>query len=309
MSCLHPVLLIAFNRPLETARVIERLRLVKPLKIYFAVDGPREKHIGDAELIKLTQNLVKQFDWDCEVHTFFQKENLGCGLGVSTAISWALNNEETIIVLEDDILPDTSFFPFCEELLERYKDDNRVFAISGFNNVPDEFLVPTDSYRFTSNIHVWGWAIWKQSWEKYDFDLSEWRNELSFSQLRRQLGGSWLATILWRELFDAVANGKIDTWDYQLFFASFKSKSLVATSNNNLIENLGFGPSATHTKEIPKYLRPSSNIEFPLIHPKLKLDHSANNWSQKYSSGSLVAVSRIVLGRYIRILIGTRKLG
>jgi len=302
-----PVLLVAFNRPEETARVIARLREVKPKKIYFAVDGAREGRAKEVALVEQTQKLVQEFDWNCEVNTAFQTVNLGCGLGVSTAVSWALENEESIIVLEDDVLPDLSFFPFCTELLERFKDDDRVFAVSGSNHVPSKFVVGTDSYRFTPTTEVWGWAVWRRTWEKYEFDIKNWRNEITFSELRKQLGGSWLATILWRKLFDLVAQNKIDTWDYQLAFASLKSKSLVATSNVNLTENLGFGPGATHTQRIPKYIRPTIEIEFPLRHPHVELDDIANNWTQKQVHGAGVASGLILLSRYVRLLTGQLK--
>jgi len=301
------VLLVAFNRPKETERVIQRLREVKPSKVYFAVDGPREGRPGENSLVAQTQKLSQEFDWNCQLLTLFQENNLGCGLGVSTAISWALENEDSVIVLEDDILPDPSFFPFCEELLERFKDDDRVFAISGCNYVPQKFLVQTDSYRFTPNTHVWGWAIWKRSWEKYEYDIGGWKSEMTFSHLRHQLGGSWLAAILWRKLFDLVAEKKIDTWDYQLAITSLKSGLLVATSNHNLTENLGFGPGATHTQTVPKYLQPTNKIEFPLSHPQVRLDRLANSWTQKEVQGAGVGSGLILLGRYVRLLTGQFK--
>jgi hypothetical protein len=296
-----PVLLVAFNRPKETARVIARLREVKPARVYFAVDGAREGRSEDAELVELTKQLAKEFDWDCELRTAFQAKNLGCGLGVSTAISWALTIEESVIVLEDDILPDPSFFPFCEVLLKRFKNDDRIFAISGCNYVPNEVFSDINSYRFSRIPHVWGWAVWKRSWDTYNFDIKNWKQEVSFSQLRHQLGGSWLAAILWRKLFDLVAQNKIDTWDYQLAFASLKSKSLVATSNVNLTENLGFGPGATHTQRIPKYIRPTIEIEFPLRHPHVELDDIANNWTQKKVHGARVISGITLLVKYLKM--------
>lgn len=294
------MLLVAFNRPNETARVIERLREVKPTKIYFAVDGAREDRPDEVSLVSQTQKLVCEFDWECEIKTAFQSKNLGCGLGVSTAIDWVFSQEDTVIVLEDDILPEVSFFPFCKELLELYKDDERVFAISACSFVPPKFLIQSESYRFTPETHVWGWAIWKRSWERYVFDITDWRNELTFSQLRQRLGGSWLAAFLWSKLFDLVAQKKIDTWDYQLAFAGLRSNSLIANSNFNLTENLGFGDIATHTKRIPKYVRPTDEIEFPLNHPDVKLDAVANNWTQKNVNGATFLSGLILFGRYLR---------
>jgi len=293
------VLLVAFNRPKETERVIQRLREVKPLKVYFAVDGPREERPGESALVAQTQKLSQQFDWNCQVYTLFQENNLGCGLGVSTAISWALENEDSVIVLEDDILPDPSFFPFCEELLERFKDDDRVFAVSGSSYVPKEFVPADISYRFSPTTQVWGWAIWKRSWEKYEFDIENWRNEMSFSELRRRLGGSWLAAVLWSKFFDLVGQKRIDTWDYQLALVSLKSNSFVATSNVNLTENCGFGDGATHTQTTPRYIQPTDEVTLPLKHTEEKLDLTANKWTQRHAHGATIGNGFRLLTKYI----------
>jgi hypothetical protein len=301
-----PVLIVAFNRPEETARVISRLRSVKPKVIYFAVDGPRKNRPEETQLVLQTQKLVTEFDWNCQVYTLFQSKNLGCGLGVSTAISWALTNEDSVIVLEDDVLPEQSFFLFCQELLERYRYNDKVFAISGSNFVPKRYLTKSDSYRFTPITHVWGWAVWKRSWEKYELDITNWRSEITFAELKCQLGGSWLAAILWSKLFDLVAQNKIDTWDYQLAFASLKSKSLVATSNVNLTENFGFGELATHTERVPKYILPTLHIDFPLSHPVIALDEVANRWTQKHVHGAGVGSGLSFFFKYAKLSLKKR---
>jgi hypothetical protein len=302
MSSIPPVLLVAFNRPNETMQVIERLRSVKPERVYFAVDGARSDRPDEIRLVHQTQKLVTEFDWDCQIHTKFQVRNLGCGRGVSSAITWALTNEESIIVLEDDVLPELSFFPFCQQLLERYKDDNRIFAISGSNFVPQRYISTPDSYRFAPITHVWGWAVWKRSWEEYQFDICDWRKSLTFTQLRRQLGGSWLAAVLWSKLFNLVAQQKIDTWDYQLAFATLKSHSLVANTNVNLTENLGFNERATHTERAPKYLLPTFEIEFPLLHPEVRIDKIASRWTQRYVFGAGFFSGIYLLGKFVKVV-------
>jgi hypothetical protein len=307
VSFKSPILLVAFNRPKETALVVQRLREVCATKIYFAVDGPREGNSDDHFLVEETRQVLKEFDWDCEVKTLFQETNLGCGMGVSTAISWALSEEETIIVLEDDILGDISFFQFCEELLDKYKEDERVFAISGCNFVPERFLMRKDSYRFATGTHVWGWATWKRSWENYKLDIRGWKSEISFWELRRNLGGSWLAAMLWTKIFDLVAENKIDTWDYQLVLAGLKSNSLVATSNLNLTTNIGFGPKATHTQTVPPFILPTSAMNFPLRHPPMTIDRLANDWSQKQLHGATIFNALILVRTYFkRLLLKTK---
>ena len=282
----NPVLLIAFNRPEETASVITRLRDVKPKIIYFAVDGPRINRPEDKRAVELTRSLVSGFDWDCKVLTRFSPANLGCGLGVSSAISWALETEESVIILEDDIVPRISFFKYCDELLERYKYDQQVFAISGCSFVPTELLPIAESYRFSSIPHVWGWAVWKRSWSTYSFDISDWRKDLPVRELRKSLGGSILATFMWSRIFDLMAAKKIDTWDYQLCFAVLKSRSKVATTNVNCVTNIGFDKSATHTVHVPKYVIDANEVVFPLQHPAKSVNESVDEWVQRNVMGA-----------------------
>lgn len=287
-SVISPVLLIAFNRPEETSRVISRLREVKPRRIYFSVDGPRMNRPDDKDLVEMTKSLKSQFDWDCSVSVRFLDENVGCGLGVSTAITWALKSEENIIILEDDIVPTISFFEYCDELLERYLDDQQVFAISGCNFVPTKKLPAAESYRFSSIPHVWGWAVWKRSWETYSLDISDWRKSLSIRELHKSLGGSILATFMWSRTFDLMAAGKIDTWDYQLFYAVLKSKSKVATANVNTVTNIGFRDNATHTALAPRYLLDAQEIRFPLRHPSKSINGEVDQWSQRNVMGASI---------------------
>jgi hypothetical protein len=281
-----PVLLIGFNRPDETSAVIARLREVKPKTIYFAVDGAREGRTEEAQLVTETRALASAFDWGCKVSTRFSEVNLGCGVGVSSAISWALESEESVIILEDDVVPTVSFFEYCDELLERYVDDQDVFAISGSNFVPSKILSTTESYRFSSIPYVWGWAVWKRSWEAYSFDISDWRTDFPVRELYRSLGGSILATFMWSRNFDLVAAKKIDTWDYQLCYAVLKSKSKVATANVNTVTNNGFGDNATHTLLAPSYLLNTEEIDFPLCHPTKALNAEVERWTQRNVMGA-----------------------
>jgi hypothetical protein len=281
-----PVLLIAFNRPEETSTVISRLREVMPKTIYFAVDGPRIDRPDDKDLVEMTQSLKAQFDWDCVVSTRFSEKNLGCGVGVSSAISWALESEESVIILEDDIVPEISFFRYCDELLWLYKEDDEVFAVSGCNFVPRELLPESESYRFSSIPNVWGWAVWKRSWDTYSFDISNWRQDLSIRELHKSLGGSILATFMWTRIFNLMAAKKIDTWDYQLCYAVLKSKSKVATANVNSVTNIGFGNNATHTALAPNYLLNAEEINYPLCHPTKDLNLDVDRWTQRHVMGA-----------------------
>lgn len=280
------VLLIAFNRPEETSTVISRLREVKPKTIYFAVDGPRIDRPEDKDLVTMTQALKSQFDWDCSLSTRFSEINLGCGVGVSSAISWALESEDSVIILEDDIVPEISFFKYCDELLGLYKDDDDVFAVSGCNFAPRELLPDSESYRFSSIPHVWGWAVWKRSWDTYSFDISDWRQDLPIRELHKSLGRSILATFMWSRIFNLMAANKIDTWDYQLCYAVLKSKSKVATANVNTVTNIGIGKNATHTALAPNYVLNAEEINYPLCHPTKALNLEVDRWTQRNVMGA-----------------------
>jgi hypothetical protein len=283
----EPVLVMAFNRPDHLSVLMERLREVQPSQLFVAVDGPRPAREGEAERVQACRDLVATVDWPCEVHTLFQESNLGCGQGVTTAITWFFEHVERGIILEDDIIPDPSFFPYCEELLERYENDERVFAISGCNLVPPESQShPDEPYRFSQVPHIWGWATWRRSWSQHRLDISGWRQELPPAKLWRRAGRSMPGAAFWGATFEMLARKEIDTWDGQLVLASMSSGQLTATSNVNLVENIGFGDQATHTFERMEGLRPVQPISLPIECPDFRLDHKADQWTRRNHFGA-----------------------
>ncbi len=273
-----PILILAFNRPDRVRALIDRLREVAPRQVYVAVDGPRPQRPTDLELVDQTRRSVEAIDWPCEVHTLFQDTNLGCGQGVSTAITWFFEQVSEGIILEDDVLPRIEFFAYCEELLDRYRDDPQVFAISGSNFVPPEQISGNGSYRFTHITHVWGWATWRRSWNAYRFDIRDWRKRLPAQQRWQTTGRNLRDFAYWSALFAWVSRGHIDTWDYQLNLAQMSTGSLCATANVNLIDNLGFTEEATHTARPSVTVRPSGQLDFPLCHPPVSQDLAADRW-------------------------------
>jgi hypothetical protein len=272
-----PVLILGFNRPDRVRQLIERLRIVKPREVFFAVDGPREQRATDAELVKQTQELTAEFDWDCTVHTLFQSENLGCAHGVTAGINWFFTHVEEGIILEDDVLPDPSFLPFCSELLDRYRDDSRVWCISGSNRLPSETLWKEYSYRFSAIPQVWGWATWRDRWEKYSLDIRNWRSQgLSNLTLLKTVNYSPSAFAFWSANFDLMAKMAVDTWDTQLVNAAMRNRALAVIPNVNLVENIGWGGDATHTHQVPPSLQDLAGISFPLQHPTVSVDTRAD---------------------------------
>lgn len=283
MAVTTPVLLMGFNRPDTMAVVFDRLREVQPTQLFIAVDGPRADHPGEADKVQQCRDLVGQVDWDCEVHTLFQDQNLGCGLGVSTAISWFFEQVEEGIILEDDIVPAPSFFGFCEELLDRYRNDQRVFAISGCNYVPPTAQSHPDlPYRFSRVPHIWGWATWRRSWDQHRLDISDWRTRLPIRRIWADAQHSLPGTAYWISTFELLGRGQIDTWDGQLVLAAMARKQLTATSNTNLIENIGFGSDATHTIEDRDELQPVVQAALPLKDAPIGVDERADAWTRKH---------------------------
>lgn len=284
MATAEPVLLIGFNRPDHLAQVIEVVRSAAPPRVYLAVDGPRPGRPEEAERVARTRDLRSRIDWTDDVRTLFQPSNLGCGAGVTAAISWFFATEERGIILEDDILPEPDFFNFCSQLLERYSSDERVFAISGCNYVPSGHQShPMDSYRFSQVPHIWGWATWRRSWLRHRLDIADWRERVPMRMLVSRSEGSLPAAVYWATTFTLLGRGEIDTWDGQLVLASMEHAQLTATSNVNLVRNIGFGPEATHTFEDRGYLQPTGSLHQPLVHPaQVAVDRKAERWTQRH---------------------------
>lgn len=275
------VLFLTFNRLDVTKRVFEEIKKVKPPRLYIASDGARKDKRGEKEIVQETRTFIlNNIDWECEVKTLFGEENLGCGNAVSKAITWFFEQEEDGIILEDDCLPSQSFFMFCEELLDYYKDNEKVMHISG-----DQFVPNFDngaSYYFAKNMHCWGWASWANRWHKYEFDLSDYdeRNVEKFSENKA-------VQEYWLKVLKMLKNNQINTWDYQWMFSIIKNDGLNINPSVNLISNIGFGENSTHTSDAnnPLSKMPIYEIE-EIIHPKeIKIDQNAVDYIFKNHFG------------------------
>ena len=157
-----PVLFCIFNRPELTARVFESIRARQPHQLFIASDGPRDSNSDDVTKVEAARQIVSRVDWECDVSTRFLSENLGCKHAMSSAISWAFEKTEDLIILEDDCLPHASFFGYCDSLLDRYRNEDSVMMISGNNFQPSRRS--DASYYFSRWTHIWGWATWKRAW-------------------------------------------------------------------------------------------------------------------------------------------------
>ena len=301
----HPlktaVLFLVFNRPDITKLVFEAIRKAKPPRLYVAADGPRADKFGDEKKVAQVRRIATDVDWDCEVKTLFREKNLGCGVAVSSAIDWFFEDVEEGIILEDDCLPSQSFFWYCEELLEHYRDDARVMVVSGdnwqFGRRRTDY-----SYYFSRYSHIWGWASWRRAWWYYDKDMKNWpfiRDNGYLSDILQDKK----AAKYWTQIFEKIYRGSIDTWDYQWTFTCWTQNGLTILPNVNLVSNIGFGENATHT---PGYSRLSKitafELSFPLKHQNLmirefKADHYTQNTDHKQPN-----LFNWVIGKLYRLL-------
>jgi hypothetical protein len=255
-----PILLLVFNRPSTTKLVFDAIKAVKPRKLFIAADGPRENRKGEIDLCQKVRDLVvDNIDWDCEVNTLFREKNLGCGRGVSEAISWFFKNVDEGIILEDDTLPNISFFNYCAVLLERYRCNESIMHISG-NNFQSGIIRSDGDYYYSKYSHIWGWATWKRAWQKYDFLLVNW-TEFKVLGLNEICNNDENQVNYWKKIFDDVIIGKIDTWDYQWMFAVWFNQASCILPNVNLVSNIGFGEYATHTLDSNSFLSKMNSYE------------------------------------------------
>ncbi len=274
-----PILFLIFNRPNTTKAVFESIRAVKPLRLYVAADGARTDKVGEGLLVQETRAILNDIDWDCEVKTLFRTENLGCKIAVSSAIDWFFENEEQGIILEDDCLPDLSFYSYCEELLELYKSNPKILHIGGVN-FQNGRKRGNASYYFTSYNHVWGWASWRRAWYYYDVNLKN-VEEFELKKLLDTKLSCKRERRYWKYIYNMVILGKIGTWDYQWLFSIWFNDGVCISPNVNLIKNIGFNNVGTHT--VGDDVLGLSNIELnslsKLIHPdKVVIDKKADSY-------------------------------
>lgn len=242
-----PILFLIFNRPKETQILFNAIKEAKPNKLYVAADGPRNN--GKDELVcKEVKDILKQIDWDCELITLFRKENLGCGRAVSSAITWFFENEKEGIILEDDCLPSSDFFRFCDSMLEKYREDSRIGHICG-TNFQDGIKRGKGDYYYSSLVNVWGWASWRRVWQNYDFDMINLETAYDYSFLDKVNRNNVIQKFIY-QTFQNTKKGLIDTWDYQYFYSNLVQSYISIIPNYNMISNIGFSGEATHTVDL-----------------------------------------------------------
>lgn len=278
-----PVAFIIFNRPDTTERVFAEIARSRPQKLLVVGDGPRANRPGEAEKVAACRAIINRVDWPCEVLTNYSEINLGCKVRVSSGLDWVFAQVPEAIILEDDCLPHPTFFRFCQELLERYRDDERIGMISGDNFQFGKF-VSDDSYYFSKYAHIWGWATWRRAWINYDVNANIWpkyKKEGWLDVFCDNIGEK----AYWLNAFSGVYEGRINTWDYQWSLTCFSQGHISIMPNRNLVSNIGFGKDATHTFGSSIYANMSvDDLTFPLSHPVI---YRPNRFADKHTANTV----------------------
>lgn len=259
-----PILYMVFDRLDTVMETLNEIRKARPKNFFIAADGPRnaeEKIKTDA----VRAYILKNIDWKCNIKTLFRDKNLGCKYAVSSAIDWFFKNVEYGIILEDDCFPSQTFFRFCQELLEKYKDDERIMQISG-TNVEGVSKIKED-YFFAINFNVWGWATWRRAWKYYDVEVKDWPKFLKEGRVDDFAQGR-LDKYFFIRTYNMMYRGEGNTWDYQLWLSNVTNNGLCIIPKYNLIKNIGLS-KGTHmgASDERKSLR-IRDMHFPLIHNK-----------------------------------------
>jgi hypothetical protein len=271
-----PVAFFIYKRPERTRRIFERIREARPSRLFLIADAPRASE--DRLACEQARAIAAEVDWPCEVTRDFAERNLGVKHRIPSGIDRVFGEVDRAILLEDDCLPHPTFFRFCEELLDRYEDEERVMHVAGSQLLPRP-PAGDASYHFSRYVHIWGWATWRRAWRHFDVGLREW-HELDRAAREARLRALFDAESerrYWRYVWDN--SGEIENWDAQWSYVLLSRDGLAANSNRNLISNIGFGSDATSATEDPFGIaaRPLEGTEFPLAHPdSLQRDAAAD---------------------------------
>lgn len=266
----NPIVLFGYNKPDTTKRVLSEILKVSPKKLYLILDGP--KSYTDQTSNDETKNIFEKISNEIEIVKDYSNSNLGLKKRFKSGLDKVFNDVSQAIILEDDTLPSQSFFRFCDEMLEKYKDKKEIAQVSGFNYFTN--MKQKSDYYFTTTTDIWGWATWSDRWFRYYNDdlYLEW-NHAKNDKLFIEKFVSKKEYDFYYQIFDNAVSGRIDSWEIQWLYSLRKNNMKNIVPDKNLVKNIGFGhENATHTHQKLKYLSLTKNIKmelkFPLIHPK-----------------------------------------
>ncbi len=263
-----PILFLIYNRPELTRKTFAKIKEIRPRHLFIAAEGANKEKKEDLEKCKETRKIVEDINWPCKIERRFLKDNLGCTLGISSAITWFFSKVDKGIILEDDCLPNTSLFYFCQKLLKKYEKNKNVMMISG-TNLLGEWKSDKQDYHFSRQITIWGWATWRRAWKKYSNDLSELKNRNKIEEIKKLIGNEQYYKYIMKKTQDTL-NGKIDSWGYRWIMSCYINLGKTITPSKNLVSNIGFSSSAMHTKNPFSWMAniKSHQIKFPLREQK-----------------------------------------
>jgi hypothetical protein len=273
---MSPVAFLIFNRPDCTARTFAAIREARPPRLLVVADGPRANRPGEDVKCRETRRIIDEgVDWPCEVERNYSPVNLGCAERVAGGLDWAFSRADWLIVVEDDCLPDPSFFRFCDQLLERYADDQRIGQICGSPFICDQLDRPT-SYIFSRYGPIWGWASWARAWKYYSLTLESWPEVERSGNFRSFIPDPFERRSR-RKTYNGLHHGPRSTWDLQWGYAKMANSMLSIIPTRSMIENIGFGADATHTftQNGPALTR--GRMPDTLVHPTNILADAAFN--------------------------------
>jgi hypothetical protein len=263
-----PVLLLAFNRPEATRAVLRCLVDAGVRRLYVHCDAPRPNRIGEAQKVTEVRALIDALPPHIDIRRLYREQNIGLRDGIFSALNWVFAQEETAIVLEDDCVPDLSFFPYCTELLERYANSEQVMHIAGSNLAELHTENRHFSYLFSRFALVWGWATWRRAWAKMDIDMTDLDDFEQKGQISTLIDDPMAQTYMMSK-FKATKRRENNSWAYAWSYSVLKNKGLCIVPKVNLIHNVGIGTAeATHTTKVnPITQRTAQPLQFPLQHP------------------------------------------
>lgn len=269
------VLLIIYKRESTTKRVFEAIRQARPPRLYIAANAPNPEKEDDTIKCECTRKCTDNVDWPCEVKRLYRDNYLTAGVSISSAITWFFEQEEEGIILEDDILPHPDFFRYCDEMLEKYRDDERIHLIAGRNSFFNETPAHEHSYFFSRFMMIWGWASWRRVWNTYQFDLSAISKKDYAEKVNRY--PKKVRTFLWN-IYNAMRDNKVDTWDHQFFVNMVINERYCIIPYTNMTENLGMGSAdATHSPTDAIRTNHKAYSPYPVVHPeKVTLDEAVD---------------------------------
>lgn len=291
------VVFCVFKNLDSTKQVFAKIREARPPKLYIVADAARGQVAGEKEKVEEVRSYVEEhIDWECEVFKSYAQDNMGCGRRISSGLDWVFEKEEQAIILEDDCVPDSTFFRYCQEMLEYYKDDERIMTISGNNPYASRYHGKED-YLFSKVPFIWGWASWRRAWQLYDYDLKSLPKNRKSHVFKRvfPLKAYWV----YMAEYESLYRHEFDTWDYQLMYAGIVHDKLNIVPRESHVFNIGFSQEATHTFRAPKWMKQEVRpVRFPICH------REKVQWDEAFDGGYFKAANRHGLIVKIKEMLG-----